>query len=75
MISTLTPAVARFDAIDPSGILGAIATVALLLLLVQREWGEAAGGRLRVFSRSLGVPIVGLVMVFGIVVLGRLALP
>ena len=73
MVSTVTTTVAMIAALGPGTVLGGIATIALILCLVQRELATAAGPRLQPLARNLSVTIAALLVTFGAIVISRLA--
>lgn len=74
MVTTVTTTtVAAAAALGLTAALGGVATVALLVLLAQRELASAAGPRTRSLARHLAVAIAPLLVVFGVIVASRLA--
>jgi hypothetical protein len=72
MIATATSFFDTTTGLDLSTTLGLAVTVMLLAMLVQRELVSAAGTRLQTLSQYLSLTIAPLLVIFGVIVIGRL---
>lgn len=74
MVSTVTTTtVALISSLGIGVLLGGVATVVLIIYLVERELVAAAGVRFQPLARNLTIAMAALLVTFGVIVVSRLA--
>jgi hypothetical protein len=73
MAVTITTTVSLVTALGLSALFGIVATIVLVVLLVERELGVAMGARMQTYVRGLSLAITPLIMTFAVIMVRRLA--
>lgn len=69
---TVTTAVSMVTVLGLNALFGIVITVALITMLVGREFGVAIGARTQTFVRGLSLAITPLLMTFAVIIVRRL---